>query len=374
MSRALGPEEMWKAFQSGDRAFDGRFWTGVRTTGIFCKPSCRARLPLRKNVEFFETSPMALRAGYRPCKRCRPLQGPGHIPEWAQGLIDRVSAQPAERVSDADLRNMDIDPVRTRRWFQARFGVTFHGWQRAWRLSGAVRALRAGERLDDLPARAAYASPSGFRDAFAKLFGSPPGRAREAFITAAPLLAHWIETPLGPMIAVATEIELVLCEFIDRRGLETQLQTVARRFARPAIPGQNAVLNQAAAQLAEYFAGQRRSFDIPIQAPGTPFEEQIWKALLCVPYGSTTTYAALAEATGRPGAARATGRANGANRLAIFLPCHRVIGSDGALTGYAGGLARKRWLLDHEAGLPHQDESHSERGRRGLANSTGLKA
>ena len=349
MQQLLESEEMWTAFQSMDPAYDGRFWTGVRTTGIFCRPTCRARKPLRKNVEFFATAPEALRGGYRPCKRCKPLEDPAAVPDWAQGLMDEIAASPELRLKDADLRQRGIEPARARRWFQGRFGVTFQGWQRAWRLSGAVRELREGSSLDDLPEAAGYASASGFREAFARLFGAPPGRLRQTFEAAEPLVAAWIETPLGPMLAVASDASLVLIEFVDRRGLETQLKTLARRFVRPVQPGQNPILAQAEAELTEYFAGTRQSFDVPIQAPGTPFEEATWRALARVPYGTTTTYGALAEAAGRPGAARPTGRANGANRLAIVLPCHRVVGSGGDLTGYAGGLERKRWLLDHEA-------------------------
>lgn len=339
---------MLAAFLRSDAGYDGRFWTCVRTTGIFCRPSCRARKPLERNVEFVASAAEALRAGFRPCKRCRPLESPGQAPAWAQALMDRVAAQPDERLKDEDLRAMGIEPARARRWFQARHGVTFHGYQRAWRLSGAVRALRAGDLLDDLPASAGYASPSGFREAFGKLFGAPPGKTRRAFEAADPLQARWLDTPLGPMLAVASDTELVLLEFVDRRGLETQLKTLARRFQRPVTPGTTDILAQAEAELAEYFAGTRQRFKVPHLAPGTDFEAAVWQALAAVPYGTTTTYAELASIAGRPGAARAAGRANGANRLAIILPCHRVIGSNGALTGYAGGLERKRWLLDHE--------------------------
>ncbi len=348
MQLDMARDEMLAAFLRSDAGYDGRFWTCVRTTGIFCRPSCRARKPLKRNVEFVGSAAEALRAGFRPCKRCRPLERPDEAPRWAQALMDRVASQPEGRLKDADLRAMGIEPARARRWFQARYGVTFHGYQRAWRLSGAVRALRAGETLDDLPASAGYASASGFREAFGKLFGAPPGTARRAFEAADPLQARWLETPLGPMLAVASEHELVLLEFVDRRGLETQLKTLARRFLRPVTPGESGVLAQVASELAEYFAGTRRRFEVPHLAPGTDFEAAVWQALAAVPYGATTTYADLAAEAGRPGAARAAGRANGANRLAIVLPCHRVIGSDGALTGYAGGLERKRWLLDHE--------------------------
>ncbi|MFT7679153.1 MAG: AraC family transcriptional regulator of adaptative response [Planctomycetota bacterium] len=347
MQATLDHAEMLSAFLEGDARYDGRFWTGVKTTGIFCRPTCKARKPLPRNVEFFETTPDALRAGYRPCKRCKPLEDPDAIPDWAQRLMDAVAARPERRLTDADLRDRKVDPVRARRWFQVRYGVTFQGWQRAWRLSGAMRALRSGKDLDGLPESAGYESASGFREAFARLFGEAPGKLRAELGEA--LSANWVETLLGPMLAVASEECLVLLEFVDRRGLECQIKTLRRRFGKPVVPGTNAVLDQTRREIDEYFQGERQRFDVPIDAPGSEFEVRVWKALRAVPYGSTVSYGELAKRAGRPGAARPTGRANGANRLALVLPCHRVVGADGALTGYAGGVQRKQWLLDHEA-------------------------
>lgn len=352
MRVTLDQDEMMAAFLGGDARYEGKFWTGVKTTGIFCRPTCKARKPLPRNVEFFGTTPEALRAGYRPCKRCKPLEDPDVTPGWAQELMDAVAARPERRLTDADLRDRKLDPVRARRWFQLRYGVTFQGWQRAWRLSGAMRALRSGTDLDELPESAGYESASGFREAFTRLFGEAPGRLRRELGDL--LCADWFETRLGPMLAVASESCLVLLEFVDRRGLERQIKTLRRRFGQAVVPGSNPVLDQARRELEEYFEGERQRFDVPIDAPGSEFEERVWQALREVPFGSTISYGELAEQAGRAGAARPTGRANGANRLAIVLPCHRVIGADGALTGYAGGVDRKRWLLEHESRVQGQ--------------------
>jgi AraC family transcriptional regulator of adaptative response/methylated-DNA-[protein]-cysteine methyltransferase len=160
-----------------------------------------------------------------------------------------------------------------------------------------------------------------------------------------------METPLGPMIAVANSEAICLLEFADRRMLETQFETLKRRLGAAIVPGRNAVLQQLESELQEYMEGRRQGFDVPVRLAGTPFQETVWRALIAVPFGATTSYGALAKSIGQPTAVRAVANANGDNRLAILIPCHRVIGSDGSLTGYGGGLWRKRRLLDHETGL-----------------------
>lgn len=165
------------------------------------------------------------------------------------------------------------------------------------------------------------------------------------------VVAATLDTPLGPMLAAATDTGVCLLEFLDRRMLSTQMAILERRVGR-VVPGRHAHLERLQAELIEYFAGARRHFSVPLVVPGSPFERGVWDELRRIPAGETRSYDALALALGRPGAARAVGRANGRNRLAIVIPCHRVIGADGALTGYGGGLWRKQALLDLEAVAP----------------------
>jgi AraC family transcriptional regulator of adaptative response/methylated-DNA-[protein]-cysteine methyltransferase len=189
-----------------------------------------------------------------------------------------------------------------------------------------------------------YESLSGFHEAFRNVLGRNPTAAKGV-----PLLSiARIPTPLGPMVAAANDRALFLLEFADRRMLETQLKTLRRRLGCAFAPGTNAVLGQASRELAEYFAGRRRRFDVPLATPGTPFQKNIWERLVRIPSGKTVSYGALARDLGRPAAVRAVARAVGDNRIAILVPCHRVVGSDGNLTGYGGGLWRKRRLLDLE--------------------------
>jgi AraC family transcriptional regulator of adaptative response/methylated-DNA-[protein]-cysteine methyltransferase len=170
-------------------------------------------------------------------------------------------------------------------------------------------------------------------------------------MTAAPttsLCSQQIITPLGAMFAVADDRGLILCEFADRPMLPTQLARVERICGGAPVPGDHRLLDQTRQELAEYFAGKRETFSIPLVLDGTPFQTAVWRELLRIPFGSTTSYDAIARRLGRQGGARAVGRANGDNRIAIIVPCHRVINADGTMSGYGGGRPRKHWLLTHE--------------------------
>jgi AraC family transcriptional regulator, regulatory protein of adaptative response / methylated-DNA-[protein]-cysteine methyltransferase len=334
-------DEMVRAFMSRDASYEGIFITGVRTTGIFCRPACTARRPAEKNVQFFSTPHDALLAGFRPCKRCRPLEPEGTTPPWVRPLLRAVDHDPSRRWRDEDLRAIGLSPSRVRRWFRRHHGMTFHAYSRARRLGNALGQIQEGETVTRAAFDSGFDSLSGFNDAFLQLAGEPPTRRKGA-----PLLqVTRIPTPLGPMVAAASDEALFLLEFADRRGLPRQLGTLRKRLGCVFAPGDNAVLAQTAEQVDLYFRGEAGTPDIPLDAPGTPFQETVWAALREIPYGATASYAELAGAIGKPSAGRAVARANGANRIAIAIPCHRVIGSDGKLTGYGGGLWRKTRLL-----------------------------
>lgn len=337
--------EMETAYRRRDASYDGVFYLGVTTTGIFCRPSCPARKPLARNVKFFGSVKDALFAGFRPCKRCRPLEVPGAHPAWVAGLIARLERTPERRFRDEDLRALGVEPGRARRYFRGRYGMTFHAFARGYRLRRAFERLRRGADLDEVAMSHGFESHSGFRDAFGRLLGNPPGRSRSAeCVTAA-----WLESPLGPLVVGATDAGICLLEFSDRRMLEAQLESVRRRLG-PVLPGDHPLLDQLKRELAEYFTSTRREFTVPLVYPGTPFQTKVWDALRQIPYGETRSYEQLAWAVGSPGAQRAVGHANGLNRIAIVIPCHRVVNKDGKLGGYGGGLWRKQLLLDLERG------------------------
>lgn len=334
--------EMNRAYLASDASYNGVFYTAVRTTGIFCLPECPARKPKPENVEFFPTVKDALFAGYRPCKRCGPTENAA--PGWVRELLARIEDSPDARIREGDLRAMKLDPGRVRRHFLRDYGMTFHAYCRARRLGQAFESIRGGKPLDQAVFDSGFDSHSGFRSAFARIFGAPPGQSRGGDC----IRLSWIQTPMGPMVAGAVDAGICLLEFSERRMLETQFDTLRRRFQLPIVPGETPHLDQLRTQLDEYFAGSRREFTVPLAYPGTEFEREVWDFLVGIPFGETRSYEELARALGRPGASRAVGTANGRNRIAILIPCHRVLNKNGDLGGYGGGLWRKRLLLDLE--------------------------
>ena len=249
-----------------------------------------------------------------------------------------------ERIKDSELRRSGIDPFRVRRYFRKHYGMTFQAYCRARRMGAALDQLRRGASLDDVALGNGYESHSGFRDAFSRTFGRPPGTSHGLDC----IVVSWQESPLGPLIAAANDRGICLLEFTDRRMLETQFRTLKKLFACAIVPGENAHLNQLRKELEKYFAGDLKQFSVPLVYPGTPFQERVWNELLRIPYGHTRSYEDVARRIGSADAHRAVGHANGTNRIAIVIPCHRVVNKDGKLGGYGGGLRRKQHLLDLE--------------------------
>jgi len=338
------PAEMYRALVERDQTFEGLFFACVRTTGIFCRPTCHARKPKLENVEFASTIQEALHRGYRPCRVCDPMSSAAAAPNWLAPLVDDMQRQPDLRLRDDDLRVRGLDPVQVRRTFKRCFGMTFQAYQRACRLGIALRALHDGSPTLEAGLDAGFESDSGFRAAFARVFGETPGHARDTAL----LTATWIETPLGPMLAIAGDRGLELLEFVDRRALETELRELRRSLDGVIVPGDHAILRQTRNELREYFEGRRQAFTMPLNQRGSDFQLKAWGALCRIPYGETRSYSDMAREVGSPAAVRAIGRVNGQNRIAIVVPCHRVIRADGSLCGYGGGRWRKQWLLDHE--------------------------
>lgn len=341
---ALPPvPEMQRAYARADSSYDGVFYLGVRTTGVFCKPSCPTpRKPRPQNVEYFRSVREAAFAGYRPCKRCRPLEANGQTPGWVKRLLERIEQDPEARVRNAQLSALGIDPARARRHFKTYFGMTFQAYARARRLGRAFEQIKKGAGMNDLCV--GYASESGFREAFARTFGVAPGGSGDADC----IVMTWVESPMGPLLAAANASHVVLLEFTERRMLEAQFDTLRRRFRAAIVPGENAHLSQLRRELGEYFDGRRRRFTVPLAYPGTPFQQKVWDELLKIPYGETRSYKDIARAVGSPAAVRAVGTTNGLNRICVVIPCHRVVNNDGKLGGYGGGLWRKQALLSLE--------------------------
>jgi AraC family transcriptional regulator of adaptative response/methylated-DNA-[protein]-cysteine methyltransferase len=335
---------LYAALIARDASWDGRAFVGVSSTGVFCRLTCPARKPKPENCTFYATPAACFDAGFRPCKRCHPLHNLIPDDPMVQDLLTRLDNDPARRWSEADVIARGHDPSTIRRTFKRTFGTTFLDMARARRLQMGFTALAAGGQVIDAQLEAGFESASAFRAAFAKMLGMNPG----AFSQDALLRADWFQTALGPMIGVADNTHLHLLEFADRKALPAELKRLLKSTPTGIGLGRTAPLSQAKAELEAYFDGRCGMFETPMAPAGTPFTKSVWDALQLIPAGHTRSYSELARDIGKPDATRAVARANGANQIAVMIPCHRVLGADGSLTGYGGGLWRKRKLIDLE--------------------------
>jgi len=339
-------ERYYQALLDRDESFVGIFYVGVRTTTIFCIATCRARKPKLENVTFYTSSKDALDNGFRPCKICKPLENANEMPSEVERAIKLVEKNPQTRISDKQLRVHNISPDIIRRWFKNHYKMTFHAYQRMYRMNHAFKKVKDGKKTTDIAFDMGYESLSGFGYTFKKLIGkSPQGSDAKKII-----LINRLTTPLGPMFVCATDQGICLLEFTNRKNLEKEFNDLQKLLNAEILTGENEYIKQVKKEMTEFFEGQRTSFDVPLHTPGTPFQNAVWQALGTIPYGSTASYQEQAEKLQKPKAVRAVAAANGQNRIAIIIPCHRVIGKDGKLRGYAGGLERKRWLIECEQG------------------------
>ena len=334
----------YEALVAKDPSFEGTFFAGIKTTGIFCRPTCTARKPKRENVEFFASAKDAILKGYRACKVCHPMEKAGSTPEYVDRVLRLLDEDPSLKLKDYDLLKLEIEPSKIRRWFLKNHGITFHAYQRMYRINTAFKKLQTGTSVTDIAFDSGYESLSGFNDSFKKVFGVSPKNSKEKHV----IDFTRIETDLGTMVACATDKGVCLLEFSDRKGLETELKQLAKYHNANIVQGQNKYFKQLKEELDAYFEGRLKEFNVPLDISGTDFQKEVWQALVEIPYGTTSSYLRQAEVLGKPLSVRAVANANGMNKIAIIVPCHRVVGSDGSLTGYAGGLWRKQKLIDLE--------------------------
>jgi len=335
---------LYAALVARDAAYDGRVFVGVATTGIFCRLTCPARKPKPENCTFYETVGACIEAGFRACKRCHPMKPMAEADPAIKALLAVLESDPARRWYEADITAMGYDASTVRRSFRRHFGMTFLEMARQQRLRLGFETLADGGQVTHAQLDAGFSSGSAFRVAFAKLLGHAPGHLKAD----AMLRADWIETPLGAMIAVSDARALHLLEFSDRKALPTELAKLRALVKGDLGVGRFAPTDQIEAELGQFFAGETAVFQTPLVLHGSAFTQSVWRMLRQIPAGQTQSYSDVARAIGRPDAVRAVARANGANQIALVIPCHRVVGADGALTGYGGGLWRKQRLIDIE--------------------------
>ncbi|KJV80458.1 methylated-DNA-[]-cysteine S-methyltransferase family protein [Rickettsia hoogstraalii str. RCCE3] len=285
-----------------------------------------------------------MHASYRPCQRCKPLSHPYEASDLVRTLVDAVELEPAKRWKDSDFDKLSVDASTARRQLKKRFGMTFVEYARARRMGIAMKQIRTGESVINTQIDMGYESSSGFRDVFSKIMGGPPTKLNKHLNI---LKAAWLDTTLGAMIAISDEKLLYLLEFVDRRGLELEIERLRIKTKSAIISGSTKPILMIEEELKLYFNGTLQKFNTPIYLLGSPFQKMVWQELINIPYGKTRSYLNQAKALGKPTSYRAVANANGMNQLATIVPCHRIINSNGELGGYGGGLHRKKWLIEH---------------------------
>lgn len=273
------------------------------------------------------------------------LSNPHQVSDLVRTLVEAVESEPEKRRKTSDFKAICIDESTAIKQFKKRFGVTFVEYARNRRMGIALGEIKKGSHIIDAQLNSGYDSPSGFRDAFTKIMGVPPMKLSSNMLILNSVL---IDTPLGNMIAMSDVDKLYLLEFADRRGLELEIEKLRKKIKAVIIPGENKIIQGVKEELDLYFQGKLQIFKSKLQMLGSDFQKLAWQTLVNIPYGQTRSYMKQAEIIGKPTACRAVANANGANQIAIIIPCHRIINADGKLGGYGGGIHRKQWLLDHE--------------------------
>ncbi|MFA6122328.1 MAG: bifunctional DNA-binding transcriptional regulator/O6-methylguanine-DNA methyltransferase Ada [Sphingomonas sp.] len=336
----LDPDAAWKAFEARDRHSDGRFVGAVKTTGIYCKPSCPARHPKRENVVFYRTPEEARAAGFRACLRCAP-DAVGRDRIAVARAVALIEAAEEVVALDALAAQVGYAPHHFHRLFKRATGVTPAAYARGLMAQRAARALAGDATVTDAIYEAGYSAPSRFYDGGAKRLGMTPSAWKRG---GAGVTIRWTvaDTSLGAMLVAATDKGLCRVSFDEGEA------ALHARFPYAEIVPGGAALADLAAQVVASVESPDRDRDLPLDVQGTAFQEAIWQALRAIPLGETRSYAELATMVGNPKAVRAAGTACGANPVSIIVPCHRAQRTDGTLGGYAYGIDRKVALRTRE--------------------------
>ncbi len=337
------PTARWRAVESRERAADGTFVFAVTTTGIYCRPSCPARRPKRENTQFFADGPAARAAGFRACKRCCPDEQPAIERAVAQAreLLDAAEGEPFPLTQLA--AKVKLSPSHLQREFQRQIGLSPKQYERAHRLERLRRGMAGSRTILDAGFEAGYGSASRLYDDATRTLGMTPGRFRDGGRGVRIAFAQR-KTALGHLLLATTERGLCAVRVGD--SAEAVRAELAAEFPRATLVEDRTALARQFESVAALLAGQAAELPLDIQA--TAFQALVWQALQRIPRGKTMSYGELARVLGRPKAARAVARACATNPVALVVPCHRVVGQDGALTGYRWGVERKRQLLERE--------------------------
>jgi AraC family transcriptional regulator of adaptative response/methylated-DNA-[protein]-cysteine methyltransferase len=340
-------QERWQAVVEHDAAFDGKFFFGVMTTGVFCKPSCKCRQPLRRNVRFFESAAEAEKAGLRACLRCKPTLGADRA---LAKVCEYIRQRSEQRLPLEELAKVaGLSPFHFQRSFKAVTGVTPKQYQEACRLEALKGALRGQGRVTDAVYEAGFGSSSRVYERADTRLGMTPGEYR-AGGKGTRISYAAADSPLGRMMIGATDRGICFLQFAGSD--EELLEMLRREYPAAQISAMpepySADFQDWMDALRGYLEGSRVGLDLPVDVQATAFQMKVWRYLQSIPVGEVASYAEVAKGIGQPGAARAVARACATNRVALAIPCHRVIRGTGELGGYRWGLELKRALIDRE--------------------------
>jgi AraC family transcriptional regulator of adaptative response/methylated-DNA-[protein]-cysteine methyltransferase len=334
--------------EARDAAFDGAFVTAVLTTGIYCRPSCSARRPLRQNVRFFESPDAAERAGFRACLRCKPRDvGRGPDGEGLiRGICRRIEASADERVTlQALAREFGISPHHLQRTFKRATGVSPRQYADSVRLGRLKGRLQGKETVTMAMHEAGYGSSSRLYESAAERLGMTPGAYREGG-RGQEIRYAVVGTPIGKVLVAATERGI--CSVRLGSSERSMAAELGREFPAATIRRDRNGMSGWVRSLARHLEGREPRLDVPIDVKVTAFQWKVYEALRAIPYGETRTYKEVARSIGKPKAARAVGHACATNPVGLIIPCHRVVREGGGLGGYAWGLGVKKRLLESE--------------------------
>ncbi len=348
-SPAASREDAWReAVRRRDPAFDGAFVFAVKTTGVYCRPSCKSRPAKRENVSFYPSAEAAERAGYRACKRCRPdqLGAPDPQVEAVRRACERIAAA-EEAPSLADLAaRAGLSPFHFHRVFKKVTGVTPKAYAAAEQARRAADKLRTAETVTEAIYDAGFNSSSRFYETATARLGMTPTAVRRGGQGAVIRFAVG-QASLGAVLVAATNKGV--CAILLGDDPDVLVRDLQDRFPRAELLGGEPTFERTVARVVGLVEAPGQRLDLPLDIRGTAFQQQVWQALRAIPPGKTATYAEIAEAVGRPRAVRAVAQACAANPLAVAIPCHRVVRTDGDLSGYRWGVERKRELIAREA-------------------------
>ncbi|MEM7218827.1 MAG: bifunctional DNA-binding transcriptional regulator/O6-methylguanine-DNA methyltransferase Ada [Pseudomonadota bacterium] len=349
-------DSRWAAVLDRDAAMDGRFVYAVRSTAIYCLPSCPSRRPLKKNVAFFDSPGAAEAAGFRACRRCRPTEWDGassprrELVVAACRLIDAAEDAPT---LDALALALGVSASHLHRQFKRALGITPKAYARARQVRRLQDNLRTSSTVTEAIYSSGFGSSSRVYECSDTLLGMSPG-AYKAGGAGVAMRYTTQATDLGLMLLAATDRGVSCIEFGD--DPDELVRSLAARFPRAHLEPDDAGLAAFVAAIEQRLASPTAALDLPLDIAGTAFQQAVWKALRAIPIGTTVSYGEVAAAIGKPAAQRAVARACAENKLAVVVPCHRVVRADGSLGGYRWGAARKRRLLDDEAAAAREGE------------------